>query len=349
MENKIKNGAALLFLFVMAFLFSCAQSTNNASTPNEVTEDKKDSVKASIDPGSRQVAYVKEDQLFLYDLKAKQGKRIPLKEAVFSIAFAEDGKSIYYTAVNGTSVGLYKCIFMGTVTTEYIGKFSEKKDFFLSQTYSEKGRLLILQDTLYAEGNFVWDDFSFHSCYKVNLKTKEISLKDNDLYKITERTLREREKSMAPLRSRIRNAFVLTKTKKKIQEIFLFKGKDSLRLTNTASYVDLDGAEEFDLYKSYELSPDFSKLFFYFQTVMGDLGHGPCFVVNLDGSGQTLLTADLLGADHTRPVWFERNKLLFLNAGESNSYNKADLNLIETEDNSILTIDKDVSFFAIQP
>ena len=127
-----------------------------------------------------------------------------------------------------------------------------------------------------------------------------------------------------------------------VLELFLAQQTDTIQLSQTHElHIDIDDDEKFD---DFLLSPDSSKLLFSVFTSFGDLGHGPHYVVNINGKGQRKLETDI--AKINWPIWCEKNKMVYLVTGYE-ATNENDLNLIYSEQNLIQKISEDVDYYFV--
>ena len=222
-----------------------------------------------------------------------------------------------------------------------IGNLEKPADQFTSQTYGEPARMVVKDGVLHAECAYEWGEFAFRSSFRMPLESEEISFhEDNKVYSIVYDQREAAQKMHAGLREQIVARGV---GEHEWQELFFIKEGDSLRLTQTEDYREEDPYDEMgvDGWKMYEVSPDGKAIWFSMHTGMGDLGHGPAMLVNLDGTKQEELIDDVLGVVDGDPVWLPDSRLVY--------WNMEDLLIVEDRNNKSRGLAKGVGYFAVDP
>jgi hypothetical protein len=284
-----------------------------------------------------QFAYIKNGELYFYSVKSGTKSLFTETRKIFNAVFYDNGNSMYYTVIgDNENLELVKADFTeNTPVIKNIAVFNYPGSYFQTQTYFEKGRLAILNDTLYAECNYEWLS-SLMSSIKYDIKNKTIipTEEGNPIYDHEWDIYRSQEEKFFSMRNNIK--VVVTKN---IPDLYMTSGNKTIRLTNTTGFDRQ--TEDYSGDIRYEISPDSSKILFSFVTGVGDLEHGPYCAVNIDGTNQRLLVNDGLGADHFKPTWMpDGSSLLYMDDDKN-------LNLLSGSKNTITKIDTEVDYYLI--
>ena len=138
-------------------------------------------------------------------------------------------------------------------------------------------------------------------------------------------------------------------------ELFFKRNNDSVQISYTKDFdkeILADSDEENPTMNAYtksfrfSISPDSSKLYYSLVTGMGDLAHGPIFIVNIDGTEQIQLNSDGISSEF-KPVWLHKNSVIFLREGDEASKTPAGLYITGAIKNGITLIDTLVSYYQV--
>jgi hypothetical protein len=284
-----------------------------------------------------QLAYIKNGELYFYNIESGEKSLFPESRKIFNAVFYNNGSSMYYTVIgDDENLALVKAeLTENAPVTSNLAVFNYPESYFRTQTYFEKGRLAIINDTLYAECNYEWLN-SLVSSIKYDIKNKTIipAEEGNPIYDHEWDIYRSQEEKFSSLRNKMK--VVVTKN---IPDLYMTSGNKTIRLTNTTGFDRQ--TEDYSDEIRYEISPDSSKILFSFVTGFGDLAHGPYCVVNIDGTNQRLLVKDGLGADHFKPNWMPDGSSLLYMDDDNN------LNLLSGSKNTITKIDTEVDYYLI--
>ena len=286
---------------------------------------------------NEQVAYVKDNQISFLDLEFKTSQFFEEELSVMNLVFSEDGQTMFYTVVLPATddkeerLGLKKAVFSeDKLIVSFIADLERDPNELITSTYMETAKIEFNGETISIECNFVWDMFTFGSSIAVDTESgaveyyKDKNILNEDYF----------EESSSEIADQIENIEI-----DGVYDLFRIQDEDSLRITNTTA-IERDEPEYPDPI-SFKLSPDGRRLFCTVMTGMGDLAHGPGFLINLDGSGQTILQNDALGMLYKRYAWiYDTSNLVFL---------KNDNTLCLYKENEIFEADENVSYFCLKP
>lgn len=332
-------------------LFACTEQSQN-NTHNRPQEKKQNVVVDStldeskcIDTTNIEIGfdlgYISMGKLFLYNSNLKTQSEFQESSDIFNCVFDKASATLYYTIVDSNdSLSLKKAELEGGImTSSFIDRLHLHRSNCESLTYGEKSKLIFNSGSLFLRHTYSWEVGSYAT------EVISYNLNNNELTNFSDWTeIQELEKTMYPESKKsdlLNNMF--SNEVDGILELFLRRENDTLQLSETSSLHDENMDVEGKAF-GYEISPDASKLLFSVLVVVGDLGHGPYYIVNIDGKEQKHLETDF--ANTNRPKWIGKNNLIYL-VTEYDVKNKNDLNLIHSEDNLIQKISEDVDYYFV--
>jgi hypothetical protein len=351
----------LVVIFSALLLTSCKlktrQSENITASDtilNDVTEEnislihQSTLINFSLPENKYEISYIKSDSLFFYDIESQNKKLFPEPYPVFNMTFTPDGKTMYYTVFYEGELFLKVADFLGSqVKTTWLLNLERNSEDFVTQTYSERSRIIYYLDTVYIENEYEWLA-GFNKC--IIYSTKDSSAlfdQENKVYS-TEYSQQDIHNKHLKI---IRDSLV-ERDINGVTELFYKKENDSIQLTQTKQlddeFFNEEVADEYTEPKSFiklGISADSSNLLIGIITTMGDLAHGPYFLVNLDGKGQVQISEDGFGSD-MNPQWLPDRKNIATIALD----HETDDNMLNiTQDNyKLLEVDRPVSYMAIR-
>lgn len=336
----------IIVFFVILLVSGCSLKKKVVENKELIIEQVLDTVdlretnKFKLFDKRNEICYVSSGELFFYDLKQKTSLKFPDESEIVQACFTDDNKTMYYTVFDDDNIWLKKAEFTdSTVSTIWLVNLQKPLSDFVTETYGEKGKMYIQNDTVFIECDYKWLD-AFGKEVVYDIKRGKYSIYDgNKLYENYSTNY-----LVSKIQDFTKNVFI-----KGTVELFIYDEKgDSIQLSRTKEYdewilQDLEQESEAPLEINMDnkylciidISPDSSKVIFWFQTYMGDLSHGPYFVVNLDGKHQTLLLEDGSGSNNY-PEWFDDNRLIFVAPG---------LYITEKNDNSNTEISSDADYY----
>lgn len=303
-----------------------------------------------------EISYVKEDQLYFYDLASGEKLMFPDSVKFFNFAFSDDKRTLYYTVRENDSLSCRRAT-IGTnqVTIAKLGKLYKEASGFINWATGEKASLYVSDDTLGIQYGY-GEHYGFRT-------TLFYAIRPNNIHEVPNSTIYNNA-SLGNKKQRQRNddfrKKVIAIKSEGTTDLFLKTTDDTIRLSdfkqlkkNYKGTIDIAGdiAEHLEgmLTRSVGISPDSSKLLFTYPMVFYDLVHGPTCIVSLEGKNQKIIINDG-SASALKPVWLpDGNNVLFIGRSE-NTKNTYDTNLCMTvnEKNDIQLIDEHVDYFVLR-
>ncbi len=319
------------------------KETDDRSTKEVDNRQEPLTIADNINPagGDYELIYISNGSLFFYDTDNNISKKLNTSEVIFSCAYDEKRDRLYYLtdADESGNLWLKKADFDNNkITISWIENLQFTKDVCITQTYGEKSRFLINNDTLLLEYNYAWLE-GFGSLLGYSLDTEQrVNFESNDLYNRLHSLQYESD---------------LTDSLKVLnvgesRELYLVRLADTVRISNThvldkeITEYDPEFVKDFGCY---DLSADTTKLIFGVYTSFGDLAHGPYFIVNIDGTMQKRLNSDGI-SKITAPVWIDNNRLIYMSEDEDGN-EMTSLRMVSGADNNIHEIATGVDYFVI--
>jgi hypothetical protein len=295
-----------------------------------------------------EVVYVKSDSMFFYDIKSQKKKLFPETYPVFNMTFTPDGKTMYYIVSLKGVLFLKKAEFFDSqVKTTWLLDLKNSSQNFVSQTYFERSRIVCHNDTIYIETGYEWLA-GFNKCIMYSVKDSSALFdQSNKVYSLMYKQQDANNKYLNEIRGNL-----IEKKINGITELFYKTENDSLQLTQTnhldEEFFNDEAADEYTEPKSFSIigiSSDSSNLLVGVITTMGDLAHGPYFLVNIHGKGQVQICHDGFGSD-MKPQWLTDGKNIA--AIDLNHETNDNMLNITQDDYRLREIDLPVSYLAIR-
>lgn len=301
----------------------------------------------SFDGKNFEICYNKGDNIYFYDIGSSETLLFPEPHPTFSMTFSDDGKTMYYTVFLEGTLCLKKAEFSDTaVATYWLLDLKNDADAFITQTYGEKGQIVFAQDTVYIETGYEWLS-GFFKTIRYSVKDgRGLFDQDNNLYTINS----SEEFPGDQYLDSIRDYLVECETDGVLELFFLAKDS-SLQLTHTKEldeeFFTEENMDENTEPKSFSIigiSEDLSNLLVGTVTTMGDLAHGPYFLVDVHGNGQALILEDGF-SNEISPLWLPDKRNI---AVIDFNHEESGMLQITQGNNNLIEIDDEVDFFTIR-
>jgi hypothetical protein len=360
----MKNIAILILaVSILACTEKSQDNTHNTSKEKrqnaavDSTIEKNKSLDISNNEIGFDLGYISKGKLFLYNSNLRTQREFEESSDIFNCVFDQTSASLYYTVIDSNdSLSLKMATINGTkITTSFIDDLHLHRSDCETNTYGEKSKLKFNSDLILLEHNFDWDRKWFTALVSYDVKRKKLKnyrvWEPNDekrkKFPITKEEVDKKrilvELMYPPKKESNIYANLFTREVDGILELFLAKQCDTIQLSQTSALYDDFVSEEIE-FDNFLLSPDSSKLLFSILTEFGDLGHGPHFIVNINGKAQKRMETDI--AKINWPIWWEKNKMVYLVTGHE-ATNTNDLNLIYGKQNLIHKISEDVDYYFV--
>lgn len=322
----------IFYLALPLVLFSaCSGGKENASNEQQ-TEDTIEDIIADIVYTQYPLAFLSDGELYFCSFEDdKKMKFVEETEPILNFTFDAEGKILYYNVERDNSLWLKSVdISISNQSPEWVIDWKFKKDECISETYGEASPLLYHKGELLIEHKFSWDFYGFESMTIYSIANNKITPKESN-YSLIQKF------SGVVSFDKIQHYFKTTK-----QQLYYMRNNANVCLTDNLDFKVLRQKENEDFwvdteYTNYFLSPDEKKIIFGAVLEIGDLGHGPYCVANVDGSHQMLLkNTDI--ACSKRPIWLKNNRVAFVD-------NDKNLFVANNDENSIQKIAENVSFY----
>lgn len=351
----------LVVIFSTILLTSCKlkteqqeKITTSDTIQNDVPEENISMIYQSVvnnfslPENKYEISYIKSDSLFFYDIESQNKKLFPEPNPVFNMTFAPGGKTMYYTVFYEGELFLKKADFLDSqVKTTWLLNLKRSSEDFVTQTYSERSRIIYYLDTVYLENEYEWLA-GFNKC--IIYSTKDSSAlfdQENKVYSTVYNQQDIHNKHLNIIRDSL-----VERDIDGVTELFYKKENDSIQLTQTKylddEFFNEEVADEYTEPKSFiilGISADSSNLLMGVITAMGDLAHGPYFLVNLNGKGQVQISDDGFGSDMD-PQWLpDRKNIATIVLNHETDDNMLNITL---DNYKLLEVDRPVSYMAIR-
>ncbi len=295
---------AAAFLLVVV---GCQPKTgnNNDTTESSVTQPEQ-SVMTPIALKDCNLAFTStSDMVFLANADSNAVAPFDVeKDTVFNYVFVTDLNRFYYTVKTNNTLKLRYIDFNDeTVVPHDVIDWGKTPQDCFSETDGLPAKLIYKNNSLYIACDFDWDSYNFSRAM---------------VYDLTTNTLRKSK---------------LTNNSNEYMDLITSnndEGSDSFSMQNQQYYYKMNGkkvclSDKID-FNSLVSDPDYAepREFFYpaispdgkrvcygVMVEMGDLGHGPYCIANLDGSGQKALKGTDLSNSY-KPKWTESGSLVFI-------------------------------------
>jgi hypothetical protein len=358
----MKKTVFFLSIVLIIFELGCKSKENPNQTKdsivnqNESTLIEIDSVAVdantipvfNIDERKYNLCYVKNGELYFYDIKDNISVRFPDSSRIEHVVFGKDRNTLFYTAHKNGKIWMKKAVITGNnFDIQWLADLKIDSTKLKTETYDEKGKFLFRNDSLFLEYEYVWME-GFSKMIVFNLKNNKFSSKENNVYIINEEINTKKGTNNIKLSERFNS-----RPYKDTYELFLTKlDKSEIKISETKhldskilSQNDEENAELTEYSKEFMNiipSPDSSKLMFSIITGMGDLAHGPTFIVNIDGKNQKKICDDGISGE-INPVWINKSNVAF-NKDFDNDGKKKGL-YISDKANNYTFINDNVNYF----
>jgi len=288
-----------------------------------------------IDPNDYDIAYVREGSIRLYSIIGSKGILVEMNKDVFNFVFNEDLSKLYFTTIeDNNKLSLYCAHFNERIfKVEKLVDLNADVDIFKTDTYREKSRIRLINDTIFLECGFSWDTYSFEGYYSYSLNSKKLSINDDFFgFDLLERNEEDTIQSkLTDISDKITTEYI------KEKPVLKYNKKS---ISNLFDYEISEDFYQFD----FKVSPNKKGIVYSFLTQFGDLPHGPYCYASLDGKFQTVLTDNGIASTIKEPLWaFNGNYIIYLDSIEE----QAKLMALNTITNEIITIDGPVDFFQV--
>ncbi len=180
----------IYYLLILPLIFlSCNLQESNSDTSTITIEStdiepvKKDSllvegsvqkafntlsVEFNLSEKNYEVVYKKEERLYFFDSKSRDGLIFPDTSRIFQFVFSSDGKTLYYTVINDEALILRRANLLGKkAIISSLRSFDIPFDDFTSAWTGQGSRIEIQGDTLsigYGDTN---EHYSFNSTFHI--------------------------------------------------------------------------------------------------------------------------------------------------------------------------------------
>lgn len=368
MKKPFLYFVALFFLFAFcaeeaeeAAENSESQTENNAQTEDfdlhpdsaELTEDSaiEEEKHAKFDftfsGKPYEICYIKNGTLYFYDTGTGSKLEFPEKQNVMHVFYHYSKNYMFYTVSKENTVWLKQAIFNNSkCETNFLTVLEQPAEKFTTDTYGELSRIFYRNDSVFVEYNYVWME-GFHDMFVFDLVNEKIRSEKNKIYSVMSPLREAQEKKTASVLEQI-----IPKEADNTVELYLQTESDTVKLTHTQHldeeilanddyYEEIDAESKF--FSNVNISPDLTKLYFMIMTGMGDLAHGPLFIVNLDGTNQKEIKSDAMSSEFD-PLWLNGSNLLFLREDDTDAQ-PAGLYITVGKSNRMVFIDSEVSFY----
>lgn len=325
-----------IYLLVIYALFTACNSGNKESGNNQhqkadttlsesIVENYADIVYTECD-----LAYLIDGQLFFHNVDGNQKVKFTEEpDTIFNFTFDIEGKTMYYSVLCDNFLWLKSVdIDQSEITPQWLTNLELTKKDCTTETYGEVSPLFYYNRELIIQHNFNWEYYGFESMAIYSIANKSIAQKEYN-YELIQMASGELsyEKSEQYF--------------EKIDEQLYYKYKNTNTcLSDQLDFKVLRNKESEDYwvetdFTSFTLSPNETKILYGAMIEMGDLGHGPYCIANVDGSNQMILKETDI-ASNKKPIWLKNNNVAFADY-EKNLY------VAKNEEKTILQIAKNVS------
>ena len=327
-----------IYLVAILALFTACNSGNKESGNNEqkttdtiATEGIVDTY-ADIDYTDCPLVYLIDGELIFHNLD--ENRKVKFREepdTIFNFTFNTDGKTMYYSVLRDNVLWLKSVdIDQSQITPQWLTNWELTKNDCTTETYGEVSPLLYYNGDLIIQHNFNWDYYDFKSMA---------------IYSIAKNSIAQKEYNYDLLRKAV-GELSYEKSEKYFkvvdQQLYYTRNNANVCLSDQLDFQALRGKESEDYWVdtefiSYTLSLDETKTLFGAIIEMGDLGHGPYCIANVDGSNQMVLTETDISSNK-EAIWLKNNTVVFTDY-------KDNLYVANNDDNSIQKIAENVLIY----
>lgn len=351
-----------LYLVSIIFFLSLSCKNNENTSTNKIKSDQTeqiadvdsetielDSIEMDVESSSKfdtiidainiekfDLAYVAENKLYLYSVEQEREIEFPFAGNIFNCIFTKDLSKMYFLVSNSdNNTFLCKAEFkeQETVITTIADLESEINNF-TTDTYSEKGRLLIDKDSLFIECGYQWGMFCFDSALVYHINANKMREKiQNPIYnyyyhKKVDYSIPEIEEKITQDSVKGGEQLIYNNT------IFLTAGADYVFHPESFGY-------------EYTVLPNKRGILFSYLSDFGDLAHGPLYYSSLDGKFNLLLLDDYLGLDNTDLHWIDNGNYVVRFDPCNYEESEYNLQLLNTETNTFINIASNADFVTV--
>ena len=296
------------------------------------------------------ICYIKAGELYFYSIEDNVSDRFTDDSQIEHAVFSDDKKTMYYTAHKNNTLWLKKAVFSDSEHQSYwLTDMERTISKFETETYGEKGRFLFYNDSLFLECEYSWME-GFIKMALYDIKNMKLSIPENSIYGINSKLNQANVKNVQFIAKQIKS-----QETKGTYELFYKEGNQRIQLSHTQVFdeeilINNEEYEENPTMKEYtkdfnfKVSPDSSKVLFSLMTGMGDLAHGPFFIVNIDGTKQNQLNFDGISSEFD-PIWVNGSSVVFLREEDEKNETPAGLYLTNKKNNYLIFIDTEVDYY----
>ncbi|NLZ94491.1 MAG: hypothetical protein GX921_01540 [Bacteroidales bacterium] len=325
-----------VYLFTLFVLFIACNSGNKESGNNE--HQTTDTIATeSIVENNAAIAYTDCPLVYLIDGElifhnVDENEKVKFTEepdTIFNFTFDSDGEIMYYSVLRDNTLWLkFVDIGQSEITPQWLTNWGLTKEECITETYGEVSPLLYYNGNLIIQHNFNWEYYNFKSIAFYSIANNRITQKEYD-YELIQKASGELSSKKSEKYFKIVD-----------QQLYYTRNNANVCLSNQLDFKALRGKESEDYwvetyFTDFTLSPDETKILYGVMIEMGDLGHGPYCIANVDGNNQMILTKTDI-ASNKKYIWLKNNTVAFKNY-EDNLY------VANNDDNTIQKIAENVT------
>lgn len=328
-NNKNNNAELVTDSTLNSFV---SEEINDIET--ELLSENEDFPDFFVDLKDYDFAYISNNNLYFFSVALDESLKFPFDKDILSCTF--NNNEMYFVVIDDDEyTSLYEATFNKNETSiEKLIDLDQQVDFFLTDTYSEKGRVKYKNNSILLECDYTWEMFYFISTLVYNIKDKTLSKVDGNL--ISKDKYEWGTKYSVPeIEEDIKQDSI-----DGYPEIIY---NDSIILTKGREY---DFGEDFYNYSIIVL-PNKSGIIYDYIEVFGDLPHGPSYFSSIDGKYNTILIDDALGCNNNEYLWFAEGQFLIVFDPVVYDEDEYNLRILNTEENLMNNIETNVDFVTL--